>query len=394
MHEGSTTAALATRLQTVRKRHGLSQAELAEAAGISVSMISKVERGEAETRLETVHKIAKALNMSTTDLLGNGGDAQDEPDVSPAPELWAGMRKALIGHLGQPDEEPTVEGLEEGLAGLKALLANNHYSEIAALLPPLLRDADALNGQARALHSRVLNAAGWVLTQTRQYIDAEAALKRAVDVADDRLDAAAAINTMVWLHLRQGQLAGARRLAEKWADEIEPRFSRATTHELTLWGRLLLGLTNAAVRDNRPGDAEDALQMAQAAAVRIGREVLSDTSTTRTFGPVTVLMIRAENAAITEKPDKVLSIADRIPATMPYAHSASRNRHRLDVAKAYAMTRMYPEAVATLQDLTRIAPEWIRAQRYARDILQGVIDKRRTLTPEMREVADAVNLPY
>jgi len=46
-----------------------------------------------------------------------------------------------------------------------------------------------------------------------------------------------------------------------------------------------------------------------------------------------------------------------------------------------------------LADIRRTAPEWFAQQRYAHDIVAGIVQRRRTLTPEMRELADAVRLP-
>jgi len=386
---------LAPRLRAVRKRRGLSQRELAKISGVSFSLISKLEQGVVEgTRLETVRKLAVAMRVSTTDLLGSAGDAE-EPTDQQAPNMWEPTRRALLGQLGQPDEEPTVEGVRRGLGELKPLLASNKYGDVALMLPGLLRDSDALNGAGRAVRARVLNATGWILTQTRQFDDAEPTLHQAIDIAGDQLDAGAAVNTLVWLHLRQGRLEEARRWATRWADEVEPRLSRATTSQLTLWGRLLLGVSTTAIRDNRPGEAEDSITLARAAATVIGHEAVSDTSTTRTFGPVTVAMIRAENAVIADKPDKALAIAERVPtANLLHAHSASRNRHRLDVASALVSTRHSTDAFAVMQDLATMAPEWLTAQRYARDILARLTARRRTVTSEMRQLADLVGVPY
>ncbi|MGV9383585.1 helix-turn-helix domain-containing protein [Nonomuraea sp. NPDC003707] len=385
---------LAPRLRAMRKRRGMSQRDLARSSGVSFSLISKLEQEAVDgTRLETVRRLAIALRVKTSDLLGTAGDAEEATE-QPRSNLWEPTRRALLGQFDPSDEQPTVEGVQQGLTELRPLLADNQYGEIALLLPPLLRDSEALNGTGRAVRTRVLNATGWVLTQTRNFNDAEPTLHQAVDIATDQLDAAAAVNTLVWLYLRQGRLDEARNMATRWADDIEPRLSRATTAQLTLWGRLLLGVSTAAIRDNRPGEAEDSITLARAAATRIGHEAVSDTSTTRTFGPVTVAMIRAENAAIRDEPDKVLSIAERIPTDVLHAHSASRNRHRLDVASALLSTRRQDEALNVLEDLAHVAPEWLPAQRYARDILSRVTSRRRTLTPQMRQLADLVGLAY
>ncbi|MFI6290112.1 helix-turn-helix domain-containing protein [Nonomuraea sp. NPDC050790] len=395
MTERSTTNTLSIRLREIRKRRLLSQRQLAELSGVSKSWIAAIEQGaDVDVRLETVRKLAVALRVSTTQLLAEGDDSRKDPmpivDLAP----WEQTRLALLGQLPPPDDEPTVDGVLEALGEIVPLLADNLYRDIADRLPELLCDADALNGEGRTAQARVLNATGWLMVQMRQFDLAEVALSRAIDLANDRLDAAAAVNTQVWLHLRKGELDQGRALAIRWADDMEPRFSRASNAELCLWGRLLLGIANAGVRDNRPGEAEDALQLARAAAVRVGRETLSDTSTARTFGPVTVSMIAAESAVILDQPERALAIADRISARVPYANSASRNRHKLDTAAALVATRRHSEAWNVLSQLRHASPEWLRTQRYARDILRQIIARRRSLNEEIRSLADEMALTY
>ena len=64
------------------------------------------------------------------------------------------------------------------------------------------------------------------------------------------------------------------------------------------------------------------------------------------------------------------------------------------MANAYAVTRQYGEAARLLQQIRQAAPEWLIQQRYARDVLGRIIGRRRTLSAEMRELADFLGLPY
>ena len=142
------------------------------------------------------------------------------------------------------------------------------------------------------------------------------------------------------------------------------------------------------------GEADDALTFARMAATGIRRvEHNSDDGLLHAFGPKTVAMLTAENAMVTDRPDITLSVSDAISRS-GYPPPWVWNRHRLDVAHAHTALRQYPEALAVLQDVRRELPEWIVKQRYARDILAKIVDKRRTLTPEMREFADFISLPY
>jgi transcriptional regulator with XRE-family HTH domain len=387
MNEDSTTGG---RVRRLRKLRGLSQKEFARRARLSLRTVTTVEQDLAPVRVATLLAMAEALRVETRDLQSPGVPEQGDPMPGVA---WDDVRAALY----QPDpgdEEPP--GQREVLAALRSCmpaLAANRYSEVRAAIPGLIRDASALGDDGRAAQSRVLNATAWLLTQTRQWEDAMTAGRRALDAAPDRGDKIAAANTLCWCLLRQGRLGEAGDLAVEWADATEPRISRAAVADLAGWGKLWLYVANAKIRNNEPGAADDALRIAGAAAARIGREVHTDASTTRTFGPVTVPMIRAENAVLGGRPDAALTIAGRIPAGgMLHAQSASVLRHRLDVAAAHSQLRDYGRAVEVMSGLRGQAPEWLAQQRYARDVLEGIVRRRRTLSAEMRELAAAVRL--
>lgn len=51
------------RVRAVRRRRALTQAELAESAGVSVDTVVKLEGGRHEPRPATVRKLAAALNV-------------------------------------------------------------------------------------------------------------------------------------------------------------------------------------------------------------------------------------------------------------------------------------------------------------------------------------------
>ena len=65
-----------------RKAHGLSQEQLAEMVGISVTHMSHIETGNTKLSLPVLVEIATALNVRTDDLLGRSsytvGDAAGE----------------------------------------------------------------------------------------------------------------------------------------------------------------------------------------------------------------------------------------------------------------------------------------------------------------------------
>jgi len=388
--------AIGGRLREARKRRGLTQRELARLAGVSVSLIRKLEQGDYDNglRLETVRKLAVALSVPTSALaVGGSPPPPDQESVT----RWEPVRQALEGAAGgEPDWEPTLAGVRMAAGEAIRLFRDNSLTDLAGLLPPLLADADALvasntNGvqvTARAERSRIRVVAGSLLVHTWQFPAAERAFTLAMEDADGPLAQVAVIGQRCFALSRQGLLAECRELAVRGAGEAEPRLSAATREELAAWGGLLLWGAGASARDNRPDDADAMIRLARAAAAAAGGDFVPPHAPWHRFGPSVVAVAEAESAVIQDRPDRALAIGRRLS---PMAHQYPR--HRLDVAAAHASLRQYPEAVEVLRDLRRTRPQWLPQQRYAARILSDVIGRRRSLTAEMRDLADYLRLP-
>ena len=59
------------RLKELREKNNLTQEQLAKNSGVSSRMIQRYEYGTSRPRLDAAEKIAKALNVTTDELLGN-----------------------------------------------------------------------------------------------------------------------------------------------------------------------------------------------------------------------------------------------------------------------------------------------------------------------------------
>lgn len=53
-----------SRIQELRKKNNLTQSELAEKIGLSTNFIGMVERGERNTSVDKIFKLAKTFNIS------------------------------------------------------------------------------------------------------------------------------------------------------------------------------------------------------------------------------------------------------------------------------------------------------------------------------------------
>jgi transcriptional regulator with XRE-family HTH domain len=56
-------------LRRLRAQHGLTLAALSAASGVSVPVISKLERNQQSAELDTLYRLARAFGLSTTDLM-------------------------------------------------------------------------------------------------------------------------------------------------------------------------------------------------------------------------------------------------------------------------------------------------------------------------------------
>ncbi|OGL21741.1 hypothetical protein A2707_00070 [Candidatus Saccharibacteria bacterium RIFCSPHIGHO2_01_FULL_45_15] len=69
MTKDEITKKVARKIKTARLTRNMTQAELAEKAGLSISFYAGVERAESTPSVETLAKLAKALKVKSSDLL-------------------------------------------------------------------------------------------------------------------------------------------------------------------------------------------------------------------------------------------------------------------------------------------------------------------------------------
>lgn len=62
------TVALGRRIQDLRQKAGLTQAQLAEKSDLSLKYIGEIERGKGNPSLSSLENLAKALDISLTEM--------------------------------------------------------------------------------------------------------------------------------------------------------------------------------------------------------------------------------------------------------------------------------------------------------------------------------------
>jgi transcriptional regulator with XRE-family HTH domain len=108
-------AALPKRVAAARLRAGLTQAELAEASGVTDETISRIERGRYEPAVSTLFRLAEALDISV-DHLAREPDRHHRAETQARPRLSPLVRRlrARIDAL-TPDAQRALLAIAERL---------------------------------------------------------------------------------------------------------------------------------------------------------------------------------------------------------------------------------------------------------------------------------------
>jgi transcriptional regulator with XRE-family HTH domain len=101
----------AARLRQVRTGRGMTQAELAARAGVSVAYVGRLERGRAAPGIDLVARLAHALGATPGSLLPDGPPAD-------GPAVLRTQARRLFDGLLKSDDEATLSLLAQFLAKL------------------------------------------------------------------------------------------------------------------------------------------------------------------------------------------------------------------------------------------------------------------------------------
>ena len=100
------------RLAQIRKERGFTQAELAEKVGILQNIVSAHERGRLRLSAEMLIRFARALDVSTDDLLG----IQKKPSNGSTKNRRLLRRISHIDKLSKRDQEALLRTIDAFLA--------------------------------------------------------------------------------------------------------------------------------------------------------------------------------------------------------------------------------------------------------------------------------------
>lgn len=394
------------RVAQLRLRRGMTQEQLAEAAGVSVDVVRKLEQGRRTSpRLGTLNALATALDTEPSFLVGQLStfEAHGAPDTDRLPSVLA-LREAvspladILGGDSDPEPPPSIEALQAALRSTEDIRKEGRMNEIGALLPQLIRDARAAahhhTGSAAAAANSVLAVAYQVAATTLTALGKEdaafTAMERslaAIRACDDPNLETLAVSTLSWVFTKQGRLADAERVALAHAERIEPGF-RSSPEDLALWGILLLRGATAAVRQERKEAVKDLLRLARGAAESMGTDRLVYATP---FGPTNAGIAHVNFLVEMEESAEAIRAARVVPdlASLP---PTWRARFHVDRALAYSDMGNDRAAERALLVAEEDAPEWMRYHSTSRRLVEELRQRASRRDAAVVGLADRLGL--
>lgn len=384
---------IGARLAYWRRRRGMTQAVLAGLAGVSQSFVSHVEAGRRSVeRRSTLVALARALQVTVADLLGQPGDPTDplKSDVAAAaPAIRAALIEIEEGERHAPRKHP--DELAAAIEQMADLRARSDYAAMAPLLPALLPEA------AVAGH----------IPLTRVAYQASACLRRfgyrdlALSAARVAVNAASAAEDPAWigaarfahmLTLPPEVAATTGRLADRTVAQLQAGAADPAVRQVL--GQLHMSASFAHAVAGHDDDARAHLGAAQQEAESLGDPVDGLGFNNMAFGPTNVKLWRMAVAVEGGEYGSAIELSKQVdpgPLRVVDRHQA----YWLDLGRAYAHSgRTDREALAAFTRAERAAPVPFSVNPLVRDSLTSMMYRaqRRTVPDDLRILARRVGL--
>jgi transcriptional regulator with XRE-family HTH domain len=389
------------RIARARRRRGLSQAVLAGLIGRSESWLSQVERGKRGIDSHSVlMRLAEVLRVDIEELTGSGDQDEIGRRAYPAASLieQSMMGYGTVGTLGGRDEsmrEVSLDFLRAQARSAYQAYQATRYDATGRILPGLIygvetsaRVAGLASPAACEVRAVVYDTAAALLSRVGEPFLAWAAADRAMFAAEhsgDPLLAAASAWRLSYMITGRKHPQEALELAMTAVAALERMMRAPSPERLSVYGARHLAAATAAAASLDRATTESFLAEARGIADRTGEANHMGTA----FGPVNVAIHAISASLKLGDPRTATETGEALDlAAMPVGLIGRRTQVKLDLARAYAMSRKDAAAVNLLLAAEQLSPQLVRYDQATRDVLTELLRREhRPSTPELRPLA-------
>lgn len=378
------------RVAWYRRRRGMSQEILAGLIDRTVDWLSKVENNRIDLdRLSVIRNVADALDITVGDLLGEPSvfdwSAESGSQTLPA------LRDALLDYRQlspflpamTANEPPSLNDLRRAVNGAWDAFQSSRYGYVVACLPMLIKEAQTAvtayegraHGESLALLGLTYQAATVLLTKLGEadlaWISAERGFQ-AAQRSGDPIIVGSLFRSLTHALLSTGRYREAKQLTQDAADFLEPGLAAASPEYLSIYGTLFLAGAIAAARAEDRTAVRAYLAEADESARRLGRDA---NHLWTAFGPTNVAIHRVATAMDLGDVQVAIDLGPRLDtSSLP---TERRVRHAMETARALSAWNRTDEALSTLLEAERVAPEQVRHHALSRRLVQTWIRRGR-----------------
>jgi len=290
------------------------------------------------------------------------------------------LRRALMTYrqlapaatVSESAEPPSTDVLRRRLADVWSGYQDSRFGYVTATLPRLITDAYAAvehrhEAKASGVLALTYQLAATTLTKVGEtdlaWIAADRGLSAAA-ASDDPVVLVSVYRAVAHALLSNGRYEEAADVVELASTTIGQDANAVGPGGVSVYGMLFLAGSMAAARADDAARCRDFLAEAGGAARRLGRDA---NHLWTAFGPTNVAMHRVCTAMELGDVQTAVSLGQRVQDTgLPVER---RVRHRLEVARALSSWDRQAEALETLLDAERLAPEQVRYHFISRHLV-------------------------
>ncbi|UGY93714.1 helix-turn-helix domain-containing protein [Streptomyces gobiensis] len=376
----------------------MTQQGLANATGLSLSLIQKVEQ-TSKASIGSLLRLASALKVDISVILGQQGPrhAMTMTDRAALRHIESAVHNSALKLFPDGMVPSDIPSLRAALGKASLHYWKGEHVETASILPQLMMETTALadsgSGSERDEAMRILADAYRIAARVGNSLGSRnlsyAAMthaKTSAERASDELLYAAQNTTLAWVLMRDGRLADAISLSLGAASQIEPSFSQNDQARLAVYGKLMIRAAVASSRLEDKERARDYLSQAHAAAARVDGEI--DPYET-TFGQATAGTEAVTVALALGEIGKAIKLIKSTQG-VDQLRDVPRLRYMLSVALAQAEAKLWDRAADTLLAVIAERPEWARHQALVGVVNQRIADHA---THKARQISRTIGVP-